>query len=297
MNLFLKVLNKVHNYILQLFLITKLNKVKPAKNNYLSLIVFSKDRPLQLQAFIESCDIFFKNYDRLYLVYNYSDKDYKSAYDQIVIKYDKIIAIDENKYSSFKTALSFVLNSLSTQKFMFFVDDIMFTDYINASNFANVDLKNAIISLRLGLNLNYSYVVKEKMNLPKFSNTNNFIEWNWNESEYDWAYPLSLDGNMYLVEEFKILIKHLNFKSPNTLEDSLQIIKKYFGKRKGLCFEKSKLFNNPCNKVQSDNNNYHGSLHQDDLLKLWQEGFRINPLNYQNYNNISVHEEVTLNFK
>ena len=293
-----KLYQKIYNHLLKFFLIAKINKLEnKLENNGISLIVFSKDRPLQLEAFIESCNINFKNYSEMYVIYNYSTEKYKIAYQEIFSNYNTINPVDENVFNNFKTTLINVLNKINTSKFIFFVDDIIFTDYINVNDLLNIDLKKFIFSLRLGLNLNYSYVVKKHMRLPDYIKEKNFIQWNWNQSDYDWAYPLSLDGNLYLVEEFNFIIKHLDFKSPNSLEDSLQILKYYYGKRNGICYENSRLFNNPCNKVQTENNNFHGEIHQDELLKYWQNGLRINTLIYKKYDNKSVHEEVIFKFK
>ena len=287
-----KFFNKIKSFYIRPILKYRLSKIIDKQDSLISLIVFSKDRPIQLDAFLKSVNYYFQDEKEILILYNYSTDEYKDAYDEVFALNNFNFIVNELDYSNFKEALMYSLNKVTSGRIIFFVDDIIVTDFFSSKDFSHLNLKNTILSLRLGLNLNYSYVVKKSMNLPVFTRDGKFLCWNWNKSELDWAYPLSLDGNLFLKSEIIILLNIINFKSPNTLEDSMQILKKYFGKRRGICFESSKLFNNPCNKVQNDIENYHGELHQDLLLQSWNEGKRIDALAYFKFNNKSVHEEV-----
>jgi hypothetical protein len=288
----IKILNKIRSFFLRPLLIYKFSKITDNYDNLISTIVFSKDRPIQLDAFLKSLNHYFKGEKEILVLYNYSSLEYKKAYEEVFYRNNITYIINEQEYFTFKEAVIYSLKKVKSERIIFFVDDIIVTDFFSTNDFLNINLKKSIFSLRLGSNLSYSYVVKKYMNLPKFSKENGFLIWNWNKSHLDWAYPISLDGNLFLKSEIIILLDKIHFKSPNTLEDSMQILKSYFGKRKGICFETSKLFNNPCNKVQNDNNNFHGNLHQNLLLQYWNEGKRIDSLSYFKYNNTSVHEEV-----
>jgi len=54
--------------------------------------------------------------------------------------------------------------------------------------------------------------------------------------------------------------------------------------------------NIPCNKVQEENKNISGSIHQDLLLKKWQDGFAIDLKNIYGYTNAGPHEEIDIRF-
>jgi hypothetical protein len=64
-----------------------------------------------------------------------------------------------------------------------------------------------------------------------------------------------------------------------------------------MSYKKARIVNNPCNKVQSEVENLHGSMHQDNLLKLWQENKQINIEILQGYTNKSVHEDINFEFE
>jgi hypothetical protein len=118
----------------------------------------------------------------------------------------------------------------------------------------------------MGDHLNYSYVVNKTQKLPKFIDKDtNFIYWDWSMSELDWDYPLSVDGHIFNRLEILALIENCDFKAPNSLENSIQKEKKLFSYKQGMSYKKARIVNNPCNKVQSEVENLHGTFHQDNL--------------------------------
>jgi hypothetical protein len=62
----------------------------------------------------------------------------------------------------------------------------------------------------------------------------------------------------------------------------------------GVCFRKSALLGVPWNKVQTDNRNISGTIHQDALLAQWQAGYRLRVASYLGYRNRGAHEELEL---
>ena len=48
------------------------------------------------------------------------------------------------------------------------------------------------------------------------------------------------------------------------------------------------------NKVQKENKNIHGDIHQDFLLEQWRAGKRIDYRKLYGLQNISAHQEVTI---
>lgn len=110
----------------------------------------------------------------------------------------------------------------------------------------------------------------------------------------DWNYPLSVDGHFFLKSEILALCKAIEFDSPNLFEEQLQHFRGHFEERLGICYPKSRLVNIPYNKVQTDNSNLHGDVHQDDMLAMWETGQAIDFRSYYGVMNESAHQEMPL---
>jgi hypothetical protein len=114
---------------------------------------------------------------------------------------------------------------------------------------------------------------------------------------YDWSYPLSIDGHFFSIQEIATMTKLIDFSAPNTYEDQLQKFRRFFLFRTGVGYKKSKIVNIPCNRVQEENKNIYGNVHQEYLLEQWQKGYQMDYQNLYGFNNISAHEEITFRFK
>lgn len=260
-------------------------------------IIFSKDRAMQLEALLRSFFFLKKGKCEIFVIYSATDPLHQQAYYDLIEIFDlKVNFIPQQGKSDFKEKLLSTIKVMCAGKLLFLVDDILITEEFDLAELEIVDTSRNIFSLRMGENLSYSYVVKKDQPLPDLERSNRMICWDWHKSKLDWGYPLSVDGHLFNKKEMEILVEHLHYFSPNTFEDALQSVKDIFEVRKGVAYSKSAIFNNPCNKVQSDVDNYHGMIHQDILLKYWIEGKRINFEHYLGYNNKSVHEEIDLEF-
>lgn len=264
--------------------------------NTIGCIIFSFDRALQLDALLRSFFLNTNNTCKLYVIYKASNKDHHTAYQEVINKFNENVTFNlETK--PFKDELITALNTINTGKLFFLVDDIIFTGNVHLSDLAKIDTSKYVFSLRMGGNLNYSYVVDKPQKLPDFvKKTNGYLYWKWDKGDLDWSYPLSVDGHIFGREEINILINHYSFNSPNSLESILQKEKNIFMHRTGICYKKTRIVNCPCNKVQNEVNNLHGSLHQDELLKIWQSGKKIDINKLQGFVNSSVHEELPFTF-
>lgn len=267
-----------------------------SKNGSYKFIVFSKDRPLQLHALLKSIQHFVVGEFEIFIIYNVSNEEtYGKTYLELAreFKSENIKFIKEN--NSFRDTLKKVLIKINKGRIFFLVDDIIFKNFINLSVLDKVNIRTCVFSLRHGTHLSHSYVVNRSQKLPFFSESSfssEVIEWKWSLGELDWGYPLSVDGHLFDISEARFWVNNLNFKSPNTFELSLQIFKRFYFLKKGMAFRNSIILNIPCNKVQDDIQNFHGNLHQSELLNLWNNGYRIDHLSFQNILNKSVHEEL-----
>jgi len=59
---------------------------------------------------------------------------------------------------------------------------------------------------------------------------------------------------------------------------------------------KSRIVNIPCNRVQVEVDNRHGSEHQDALLEKWNQGFQMNYRKIYGFVTESAHQEIPFEF-
>lgn len=271
-------------------------------NDELACVVFSKDRAMQLHAFLTSFYEKIKPSITTHVLYHTSSQDHQQSYEELQTLCQGLpVQFHRQKNSdSFRKDLISLLNNFHESKIVFFVDDIVVTEKINLNDLLKFDPNKFVPSLRMGLNIKKNYTTNSQQPLPAFQSGINTdsdkIVWRWQEGVLDWGYPLSVDGHIFSRQEILSMLKLIRFSAPNTLEDALQNFKPLFANRFGLAYLKSKIMNIPCNKVQEENKNFHGNIHQDLLLEKWQDGFAIDLQEVYGYNNISPHEEINIRF-
>lgn len=271
-------------------------------NNNIACIVFSKDRAMQLHAFLTSF------YEKItpsitaHVLYHTSNDDHQQAYDDLQQLHSglpvRFHRQTDNK--SFRNDLIALLKAFQESKIIFFVDDIVVTEKIDLNDLLRFDPDKFVPSLRMGLNIKKNYTSNKPQPLPDLKNgpssDSDKIVWLWREGILDWGYPLSVDGHIFSRHELLSIIKLIHFSAPNTLEDALQTFNPLFTDRLGVAYAKSKIMNIPCNKVQEENKNIYGTIHQDSLLRKWHDGLAIDLTNIYGYNNTSPHEEIDIKF-
>ena len=275
-------------------------------------IIFSKDRPLQLDALIRSYVLHVAPQAPLTVVFDASTGAYQQAYEEVAHLHESPVIqfILEKEQGGFRKALVALVVTASTDTLFFLVDDIVFTEDVQLRRLAELALEGHVPSMRLGRNLTSSYTMQRRQPLPPMKrmiissdqgssvspSTSDLWAWRWRSGELDWAYPLSVDGNVFATDEIRRCILQAEFTAPNSLEDALQSHVGVFLPRWGICYEKSRLVNIPMNRVQNAIPNQHGSIHQDDLLALWARGQRLDVRALSGFRNSSAHEEVPVAF-
>jgi len=260
-----------------------------------NIIIFSKDRPLQLHALLGSIEDCVTGVGATHILYHASNTTYESGYHRLAVECN-LPNVNWYKEEDFRADTLKILDKIRSKLLFFLVDDIIFTEKVNCDDFKHLDTKKYILSLRLGGNLSYCYMADAKQPLPKFSpypdvKNNEFLLWKWSDGKWDWGYPLSLDGHIFSSNEIKKIFKATFFNSPNSLESAIQIFYYPYKRRMGVCYLKSRLVNIPNNKVQNLNKNRSQGNDPEKLHELWINGFRINYRRYYGLDNKSVHEE------
>lgn len=258
------------------------------------VILFSKDRAIQLHALLSTYYEMVKNPVRINVLYTCSSPFHKKSYDDIVeiFKDREIRFIIEY---SFRSDLINLINNMSCQKIMFMTDDAVFVDEFDMNDVLLINPLKGVFQLHRGLDAKYNMHTGIDESQPEFykSNelTNKHLLWNFNPGLFSvtYNYPLSLDATVFCRREILSLLKSINFKAPNSLESMMQIYNSVMLKRKGVCFSKSKYVNIPCNIVNSEIKNITtGFFSTDELLERWINGYRIKfeDFYYKNYKDV-----------
>lgn len=281
------------------FLIQKIHNIQICKSApEINAIIFSKDRAIQLHALLSSFFDTKIGECGAVVIYVASTEAHKKAYDEVAIIFqNRVKFIEEVLFPSFKSCLVNTVSGFSSGKVFFLVDDILFTEMVNYQFLSSLDLADTIFSLRMGSHLNYSYVVASKQSLPKsLEFKEEYLTWKWRDGLFDWGYPLSVDGHIFSTSEVLLWSTHLKYTSPSSFEGSLQRLRSIYLFKRGMSFRKSRLVNIPANRVQCEVDNFHGLLHQDDLLQKWNNGLAIDHSKFIGLNNYSVHQEADFEF-
>jgi len=271
------------------------------KSNMVGLI-FSKDRPMQLAATIESFLLHRADSSniKLCVLFKASNELYRRQYDGLKDEFADVTFIEE---TSFKEQTLAVISGY--EHVLFLVDDNLFVADFHLADVITTLRQNtdAIgFSLRLGPNTVYSYARDTELNPPAFQSLGRgILKYDWTQGEIHFAYPLEVSSSIYRTADILPLLKRLDFDNPNILEGLMAANAQLYTQNKPtlLCYEQSVTFCNPVNIVQTVCNNRAGGDQRystDKLAEMFEEGFRINVRQYSDLVSNSCHQEVELKF-
>jgi len=265
--------------------------------NMINIIIYSKNRALQLEACLRSLEKHFKEFAlaNIKVIYSATNSDFKAGYGKLMHQYTggPIAFISQ---TAFRTdTLEAIDGTLPFT--MFLVDDIIFkSDFsLNDSIFALLKNNNAMVaaSLRLHRAATYCYALDANMTVPAFVRDvkGEYVVWRWPGCQGDWGYGFSLDGNVYNTSYIKELLHNLDFHNPNELEARLNAPRVGLTPIYMCCYDGiSKLLNVPANRVQHVFNNRHElGKSVEELNAIFLSGKSISLKNVTGITNISVH--------
>lgn len=300
----LKLQSSCHAFVTKLPKYTPLASLDLHSDNQPStadFVVFSFDRPLQLYALLESIEKNASHYNAVHVIYRTTSQEYEQGYQKVFQRFPCVHPISESKTAGcdFRALfLQTVFDPTSPSDYVVFaVDDIVLT--------RPVDLKETVESLKQtkaygfylsnGQNLSYCYMKDQKQPLPKHVTLDREVfAWQFEHGEADWRYPNTLDMGLYKKSDIEKDLKKLTFHNPPTLESAWA--QKSKRKRVGLFYMSSKSVNIPLNIVSPSVNRHNHSLPPSDLLKLFDQGLKLDILPLQELNNTSRHIEYTPQF-
>lgn len=264
-------------------------------------VVFSMDRAMQLDALLRSYhEHVAEPRPPLHLFYRTSNDGHQRSYRELLEEWgDRLASAVEE--TDFPADLGRRLDSIGSERIFFLADDDVFKNPVRFADLDPFDPTYHVVSLRLGEHLERAYTLDRPQPLPPFDERadlpDGMLTWSWKHGSGDWRYPLSIDGHVFATAEVGAMARELDYRAPNSLEGALNAhFGDLFRERAGLCFRESVLVNLPVNKVQTENENVHGEIHQDALLAKWNEGLRIDHRALAGVRNRSAHEELPITF-
>jgi hypothetical protein len=253
----------------------------------MNIIIFSKDRACQLDLLLRSIKQLWRGWEQFHfnIIWTASTDSFRSGYTQVMTDHPEMFFRCQG---DFKKDLCSLINPKKKYS-MFFVDDQVMKEPFDMSCLEVEDFKAneniMALSLRLYPGITYCHPRAMTVSVPKF--TRNYL-WQWEDCQGDWGYPWSIDSSLFRTEDLIPSIFSRPYTNPNNFEDAL--VQGMTHRPFMTCFEKSKVVNNPCNKVGFYNNR-HGIITAESLNDLYLTGKRIDLSPILNMNPVSCHQE------
>lgn len=250
----------------------------------ISVIVFSKDRPLQLQAYLESL-LYYSGIQEnsIYVLHKATD----ISYQDLINKYSRVNWIAEKDFYSDLIA---TINQVG-DFILWGCDDVLFKSFFNPEICAkSLDEDSEIFgfSLRNGKNI---------QPCPHLSDRGEYWLCNWTDAPQGyWSYPWEVSASVYRKKDVLDFVKlSNNIINPNYFEGELA---HYFSIHKGdckkyiACFEVSKTVTLTINRVQETHPNLFDGTKDTDINSLYQyfiQGYKLNWRKLKDCNNSLAH--------
>ena len=269
----------------------------------INVIIFSKNRACQLHACVESFYKYCKESNTessVTILWKASTKSFKDGYEKMMTAFPESNSFSWKEEYSFKKQMLEMTNSTKHKFTMFLVDDDMFINHFSMKDkqFTLAEQSSIIsLSIRLHSGATHCYPVDKPNKVPHFVKG---CVWPWKQSEGDWAYPMSVDGNIYQTKNLNSLLGRLPFNNPSTFEASLDQFNKSPTSPEYMCCYPgaAKLINIPANLVQTHCNNRFANTESAESLN---EKYLLNELididKFFNLKANMVHFPIKLEFK
>jgi glycosyltransferase involved in cell wall biosynthesis len=255
------------------------------------LVVFSKDRPAQLDLLLRSIDRFVPTGVQTAVVYTASEELHDRGYAMVRDVHPWARWVDEREAGGFKAA-TLGLVADAGERLGFLVDDVVFTHPldVDAAPLAALDSDPEVLccSLRLDPGKTYCYALDRPMTPPPATT------WQWMGMQGDWGYPMSLDGHVFRTAQIAPLLEGLEYRNPNELEAVLADAP--LALPKVTCFGVARIVNVPDNRVQDTAPNRHGGGSAAWFTPALLAGRRLDLEPFAGLAAPGVHHEMPLRF-
>ena len=258
----------------------------------ITAIVYSKDRPLQLDLCLNSIAKNFDQVSDVVVIYKSGD-NYVGSYETLKSEHNHVEFFQQRE-SIFKDTLD-TISSTNNQFVCFFTDDdIVYHEVPQIREDVLLEDKIECFSLRMGGNTVKRYhegICYPDTPTPQMLRIihENYICWKKTAREYGsyWSYSMSVDGHIFRKGDVEAMFDEMWYldqryewaQTPNKIESIMQ---RFWtdGKPLMVSFMHSVVLNSPNNRVQDSHlSNRFGEAYSydaDTLLEKYLLGRRIN---------------------
>jgi hypothetical protein len=232
-------------------------------------IVFSRKRPMQVDALLTSLATYAKDvFDEICVLYRL-DAEYTAGYEKVRALHPGI------RFVQCTDIKRDIAAALDCDFVSFFVDDDLVYRPVTRECFTHITDDVLCFSLRLGLNTTYCYPLDCIQALPLYESDKNgrFMKWAWDFGSCDFGYPYSIDGHVFRADEVRQAIERMVFTNPNEFEQQWQC--EPTCRRFMVAFTTSCVVGVPANIVQTSYANRHERGSVEELNKLFLRNYRI----------------------
>ncbi|MBI2781899.1 MAG: glycosyltransferase family 2 protein [Chloroflexi bacterium] len=266
------------------------------------VVIFSKDRPLQLDATLRSFALHCpdRSMSTIRALFTTSTPRFAAGYRVLAAAYPDVEFVQE---AQFKPDLLRVVEG--SAYVLFLVDDTLFVGPASLGTAVAVLEKDASclgFSYRLGRNTTYCYTLDKPQRLPAFEELGSgVLGFDWTQAESDFGYPLELSSSLYGTADVLPLLQSLEYRNPNTLEAALaQRAASFRATRPRLAnYEQSAAFSIPANMVQTAwANRIDGNpaMTAEALADAFDRGERLDVEHYRGFVPNACHQELEFVF-
>tara|TARA_R100000664_G_C2750402_1_gene137709 strand:- start:873 stop:1712 length:840 start_codon:yes stop_codon:yes gene_type:complete len=252
-------------------------------------IIFSKDRPLQLDLCLKSLNKNFPDSENL-VIYNNSS-EFVESYEILKSEHSQVEYWPQS--NSLFSDIYLAAQSSDNDYICFFTDDDIFYKKCLPIRQDILDNKDVMcLSLRMGANINqrsHEGNIFQDVAAEMYQLDENTICWNKTRNAYGsyWSYSLSVDGHIFRKQDILDIFDEMNYlneryrwtQTPNTIESIMQ---RFWTTTPPMMasFPHSVVVNSPNNRVQDSHlANKSGEVYDytsKDLLEKYMQGSRIN---------------------
>jgi hypothetical protein len=241
----------------------------------LQLVIFSKDRPAQLELLLRSVKRFWQGWERqrIQVLFAHSTEAFSRGFGVVRELHPEFGYVDEA--TSQRPFKDNVVALLGDEPYIaFLVDDNVVKEPFSLAEpeFERLaaDPDVAALSLRLAPHMDYCYPADLHTPPPPFDEDR---VWRWVDAGGDWGYPMSLDGNVFRSAELRPLIERADFTDPNSLE--VELARGPLAVPKMICRANAAVLNIPANRVQTTVLNRHSGGDAARLNRMFLAGARL----------------------
>lgn len=212
----------------------------------LRTVIFSKDRPAQLDLLLRSIQRFVSIPGwRPKVLLRATEDCYAAGYETVRADHPEAFYVEETILRYDVQALTLGTSAKYLQFLMdddvfvrpFSLDDPEFAQYVS-------DPEIVGLVLRMSRSMDYCYTQNIVVTPPEFAEDGT---WDWRGRFDDWGYPYSVDGSIWTMARVEQVLKRGNYESLNALEPALL---QAMRSPRALCYDKTRLVGIPHNSVQ-----------------------------------------------